>query len=132
MSKQYIKSADQAAALFAALTQYAGQQEEAYIACLTGECRVKDIHFIGLGSDTAVAISAKVVARHAVLDMAVGVILCHTHPSGNPRPSKADIEQTTKLHDALALFDIDLVDHIILGDETFFSFESNKLIPLQK
>ena len=54
--------------------------------------------------------------------MACGVILVHTHPSGNPLPSKADIEKTEELRQALNIFEIELLDHIIIGDNQYYSF----------
>lgn len=114
-----------AARVFAGLTKYP-EQEELFVMSLKGCNQIKEIHFVGLGSDEAVVISTKIIARYAVTDLATGVIICHTHPSGNPRPSKADVEQTEKLRKALRLFDIDLVDHIILTPENkFYSFSDD-------
>lgn len=97
-------------------------QEELFMICLTSANTIKDIHFIGLGTDSSVLISNKIIAHHAVLDMACGVILVHTHPSGNSLPSKADIEKTEELRQALNIFEIDLLDHIIIGDNQYYSF----------
>lgn len=102
------------------------EQEELFIICLTRANTIKDIHFIGLGTDCSVLISNKIIARHAVLDMACGVILVHTHPSGNSNPSAADIKATEKLREALKLFDIELMDHIVIGDGQYYSFADEK------
>ena len=102
------------------------EQEELFMICLTRANTIKDIHFIGLGTDYSVLISNKIIARHAVLDMACGVILVHTHPSGNSTPSAADIKATEKLREALKLFDIELMDHIIIGDGQYYSFVDEK------
>ena len=116
-----ISNSYDAANLFKALIKYP-EQEELFVCSLTAARHVKDFHFVGLGTDAAVCISPKIIAKPAVLDMAAGVIICHTHPSGNPRPSKADIEQTEKLRKALQLFDIELTDHIIIAGDQYFSF----------
>ena len=102
------------------------EQEELFIICLTRANTIKDIHFIGLGTDYSVLISNKIIARYAVIDMACGVILVHTHPSGNSTPSAADIKATEKLREALKLFDIELMDHIVIGDGQYYSFADEK------
>lgn len=53
---------------------------------------------------------------------AVAIILCHNHPSGNIRPSEADIQLTRKLSEGGKLLDISVLDHIIIGDSNYFSF----------
>lgn len=103
------------------------EQEELFMICLTRTNEIKDIHFIGLGTDCSVLISNKIIARHAVLDMACGVILVHTHPSGNSNPSRADIDATQKLREALKLFEIELVDHIVIGNNQYFSFSEDEV-----
>ena len=50
------------------------------------------------------------------------IILFHNHPSGNPLPSKADITETEKLKKACDLFEISLLDHIIIAEDSFYSF----------
>ena len=102
------------------------EQEELFIICLTRANTIKDIHFIGLGTDYSVLISNKIIARYAVIDMACGVILVHTHPSGNSTPSAADIKATEELREALKLFDIELMDHIVIGDGQYYSFVDEK------
>lgn len=125
-----ITNCTDAARAFANLTKYP-EQEELFVMSLNSANNVKEIHFVGLGSDTAVVISPKIIARLAVVDLAASVIICHTHPSGNPRPSKADVEQTEKLRKALQLFDIDLLDHVILtSNNTFYSFSDDSTYSL--
>lgn len=106
------------------------EQEELFIICLSKANGIKNIHFIGLGSDDAVCISSKVIAKQAVLDMACGVILIHTHPSGNPRPSPADIKQTERVRQGLNYFDILLLDHLVLGDGCYYSFSEDDITNL--
>lgn len=51
-----------------------------------------------------------------------GIILCHCHPSGNLQPSAADKQLTDKFKNAGDLLDIKVLDHIILGDNSYYSF----------
>ena len=108
------------------------EQEELFMICLTRANTIKDIHFIGLGTDCEVLISNKIIAHHAVLDMACGVILVHTHPSGDPHPGTADIKETEKLRQALKIFEIDLVDHIVIGDKQYYSFADEKVTAVKE
>ncbi len=62
--------------------------------------------------------------------MASAVVLSHNHPSMSPNPSKHDIEMTEKAKRGLAILDIKLLDHIVLGDETFFTFSEERIIAM--
>ncbi len=55
-------------------------------------------------------------------------MVLHNHPSGRANPSKADILLTKKLLDAASFMDITLLDHIIIGDGTYFSFKEHNLV----
>ena len=72
----------------------------------------------------------KVVARIALQFLARGVIIIHNHPSGDCTPSAADIRKTDEIRRALRLFDIELVDHVIIGEGEYFSFNEDKKIKL--
>jgi len=55
----------------------------------------------------------------------VAFILIHNHPSGNPAPSQADLENTLKIKEAAQMVGIKLLDHIIIGDNCYYSFMEN-------
>mgnify|MGYP002614731598 FL=1 len=59
---------------------------------------------------------------------AVSLILVHNHPSGNPEPSKDDLLFTKRVWEAGALVDIPLLDHIVIGDQQYFSFRQEGLL----
>lgn len=101
------------------------EQEECIIICLNNRNEVKDIHFMALGSDTKVIMPKKNICKQAILDLASSVILMHSHPSGDPSPSAADIHETEALRKAMEILDMSLIDHIILGKDSFFSFTEN-------
>lgn len=98
------------------------EQEHLTVVVLNAAQIAKSMHFISDGTDTSVLISAKMIARTAVMNNACGIIMAHNHPSGKVTPSKADIQMTAKVKEALAFFDISLLDHIIVGDGEYFSF----------
>ena len=59
---------------------------------------------------------------------ASGIILCHNHPSGNIKPSEADIKLTKKIKNGGEILDINVLDHIIIGDENYFSFADQNIL----
>lgn len=81
---------------------------------------------ISEGGLDSTSIDVRKVVRLALEHNATGMVLVHNHPTGNPRPSKADIAQTENLHDALAAFRIDLVDHVVVSDDSFYSFAEER------
>lgn len=78
------------------------------------------------GSGDATTFDVRRIVKRAIDRGAFAVVLVHNHPSGNPQPSRADIDNTRFLHDACAQFDIILLDHVVLCDDCFFSFEENR------
>jgi len=70
------------------------------------------------GTIDGASVYPREVVKQALADNAAGVILAHNHPSGIAEPSQADIQITERLKKALALVDIRVLDHVIIGDET--------------
>jgi DNA repair protein RadC len=100
-----------------------GMQEQFLAIYLNRSHRVlgAKVHFIG--GVSSVIVDIKVIMATAVSLMASAVIVCHNHPSGNLEPSQQDKAMTSRLKDALALMDIQLLDHMILNPEgEFLSF----------
>lgn len=88
-------------------------------------------YLVSVGSDNRTVVDLRSIVRVALLSHAKGVIIAHNHPSGNPLPAQNDIRETKELKTALNAFDLELTDHIILGEEKFFSFsdEVTNVIP---
>lgn len=80
------------------------------------------------GSVNAVAIHPGEVMRSAVLKGATALILVHNHPSGDVTPSRADIEVTRKIAEALAAVEIRLIDHFIVSKSLVFNFNDHGLL----
>lgn len=72
-------------------------------------------HLVGIGTATACLAHPREVFRIAILTGAVSVVVVHTHPSGDPEPSSADIAITRQLKDAGKIIGIEVVDHVIVG-----------------
>jgi DNA repair protein RadC len=90
----------------------------------------KIIHFevISKGGITGTVADPRIILKLALEFGAVGIILCHNHPSGNLNPSNADKAITKKIGDASSLMDIKLLDHIIVSDEGYYSFMEEGMI----
>lgn len=101
-------------------------QEKVLLITLNNANEVKGVHLMAMGSDTQVVMPLKLIARQALMDVACGVILVHNHPSGNVRPSSADIKATERLKKALDVLDISLMDHVIVSDGKWYSFADEK------
>jgi len=90
----------------------------------------KIIHFevISKGGITGTVADPRIILKLALEFGAVGIILCHNHPSGNLNPSNADKAITKKIDDAASLMDIKVLDHIIVSDEGYLSFMEEGLL----
>jgi DNA repair protein RadC len=74
------------------------------------------------GGQAGTVADPKKIFKMALDQNAAYIILCHNHPSGNLRPSDADIRLTRKMKEAGQLLDLPVLDHLIIGDEKYYSF----------
>jgi DNA repair protein RadC len=77
---------------------------------------------VSVGGTAGTLIDPKLIFSVALKCNASGIILCHNHPSGNLNPSNSDNELTKKLKNGSNLLEIQILDHIILTAESYFSF----------
>lgn len=82
---------------------------------------IKEVQ-ISEGGISGTVADPKKIFKIALENNSSAIILCHNHPSGNIQPSDADIKLTHKLKNAGAMLDLPVIDHIILGDENYYSF----------
>ena len=80
---------------------------------------------ISNGGTTNVIADPRIIFKHALNHGATCIILGHNHPSGNPRPSKDDRQLTQKIVSAGQLLDIAVIDHIVIGNERYYSFRDH-------
>lgn len=85
---------------------------------------------VSSGSSTSTGVEIKDIVRRAIEARASGIIMVHNHPSGNPVPSEADLRQTQKLKKALSPFDVTLVDHVIICDDRYYSFDEERTVKI--
>lgn len=89
---------------------------------------VTSISIISIGTINTLHTTPVEVFKTAIITNSINILLVHNHPSGDPTPSKTDIEETLRFIESGELLGIKLLDHIILGDNTFFSFKKNNII----
>ncbi|MCR5417918.1 MAG: DNA repair protein RadC [Lachnospiraceae bacterium] len=88
----------------------------------TSDCRIAD-EVISQGDLTSTLISAREIFRRALLLNASSIIVLHNHPSGNPTPSNSDIKVTERLREASGFMEIPILDHVIIGDQVYYSLK---------
>lgn len=103
------------------------EYEEFWIILLNRANYVIHKEMVSRGGMTSTIMDTKLVVRKALDKRASGIIMVHNHPSGNPRPGKADITMTAAMKRAAATFDISLLDHIIVCDDSCFSFSDERV-----
>jgi DNA repair protein RadC len=96
--------------------------EESWILLLNAAMLPLAKKMITVGTIKSTPIDHRRIIKEALLCNATALILFHNHPSGNPVPSSSDMNETNKLKKACDIFDITLLDHIILSDKTYYSF----------
>ena len=112
---------DSAAALMAVLQD---EPSEVFaILCLTTKHRIVAYHEVSRGTLDSTLVHPREVFKAAILANSAGIIVCHTHPSGDPSPTLDDVEVTTRLVATGEILGITVLDHIIVGDGRYYSFK---------
>jgi len=90
--------------------------------------KIKHYEIISEGGITGTVADPRIILKKALENDAVSVILCHNHPSGSIKPSRADEDLTRKIKEAASYFDIKVLDHIIVSEEGYYSFADEGLL----
>jgi DNA repair protein RadC len=120
--KYQIKTADDAASLVRMDLMYL-DHEEMHILILDTKNRVIENVKRYKGTVNSSVLRSSEIFRPAVVRNCPGVIICHNHPSGDPTPSPEDLEVTRQLVEAGRLLDIELIDHIVIGNPRYVSIK---------
>lgn len=90
--------------------------------------KINHFEIMSEGGITGTVADPRIILKKALEENAVSLILCHNHPSGNLRPSRADEDLTLKIREAARYLDIKVMDHVIVSEEGYFSFADEGLI----
>ena len=102
------------------------KQEILKVIMLDNHNQILKIKDVAKGTNNFVSASVRNILNEAVKIQALKIILVHNHPSGNPNPSQKDYELTEKVRKASELLEIQLLDHIVIGDNKYISIFSEE------
>ena len=95
---------------------------------LNGSNKISRWEILSRGGITGTVADPRLIMKKALEEEATALILVHNHPSGNLKPSRADEDLTRKIKAAALLFDVRLLDHLIVSQEGYFSFADEGLL----
>jgi DNA repair protein RadC len=101
------------------------KHEECWAIYLTNSNRIIERNRISQGGVQATVVDHRLIVKRALELLSTRIIIVHNHPSGSATPSDADFEITKRIKEATSLFDIQLLDHIIISATESYSFKSN-------
>lgn len=127
LEKTQIKnSADIAGYLQTLLADF--QHEVFAVIFLNQANKINHFEIVSEGGITGTVADPRIILKKALQEDAVSIVLCHNHPSGSLRPSKADEALTHKIKEAAKYFDIKVLDHIIVSKEGYYSFADDGML----
>lgn len=103
-------------------------QEEVKLVLLNRANVVLGTFELSKGGTSGTIVDIKLILSVALKCNAHSIVLCHNHPSGNLKPSKADISITAKLKQACGYLDINLLDHLIITKNKYYSFTDEEML----
>ena len=95
---------------------------------LTRSNKVLGLTSVSKGGISGTVTDIRLILQAAIKANASGIIVCHNHPSGNINPSESDTKITQKIREFGNIMDIQLLDHLIITAEEYYSFADNGLI----
>ena len=90
--------------------------------------KINGFEVLSEGGITDTIADPRIILKKALEEDAVSIILCHNHPSGSLRPSRADKQLTAKIKEAASYLDIQVIDHIIVSEEGYYSFADEGIL----
>jgi len=106
----------------------AKRTEVMFVLCLNAQRVLIKKECVAIGSVTELIVYPQTILRIAITAGAHSVILLHNHPSGDPTPSKVDVETTHAIYQTLKPANVQLADHIIIGSNYHYSFATRKIL----
>lgn len=103
-------------------------EEYLYMLCLNTKLQMTSVFEISHGNVNSSIFSTREILQKALLANAVSIIMMHNHPSGDPTPSREDIEVTKRLKEAGHIVGIDVLDHLVIGRPGYCSLKEKGYI----
>ncbi len=100
-------------------------KEHFYVIHLNTRSVIKTVELVGLGSLNSAVVHPRETFRRAISRGACSILLAHNHPSDEVEPSEEDMKVSKAMHEAGRIVGIDVVDHLIFGTKSYFSFRDN-------
>lgn len=110
------------------LRMHEDTEEYMYMLCMNNKNVVTGVLQISHGNVNSAIVGTREVFQKALLANAVNIILMHNHPSGDPTPSKEDIQITDRLSEAGKILGVTLMDHLVIGRDGFVSLRERGAI----
>ena len=105
------------------------QDKEVFMVLFLNQAnKINHMEIISRGGITGTVADPRIILKRALEEDAVSIVLCHNHPSGSLKPSRADEVLTQKIKEAARYFDIKVADHVIVSEAGFFSFADQGLL----
>ena len=125
--REVITQSSEVAAFLKAKLQY--KKHEVFAVLFLNQAnKVMHYEVLSEGGITGTVADPRIILRKALSHDAVNLILCHNHPSGSIKPSRADRELTAKIKEAALLFDMTVLDHIIVSEDGHYSFADEGIL----
>ena len=124
------KSINSPSVVYEVLKEYldGADREKFVLLTLNVKNNITSITTVSVGSLSEATVHPREVFKTAILLNSASIIICHNHPSGDSTPSKADINITTRIKEGGKILGIELLDHIIIGDDNYCSFKAKGMI----
>ncbi len=111
------------------LAQYTTKEKEHFLTItLDGRSNIINTRVVHIGTLNQSLVHPREVFRPAIQDNAAGIIIAHNHPSGTLEASRADIQVTQRLKEVAKLVGIELLDHVIISKDGYYSFSDEGLL----
>lgn len=104
------------------------QHEECWALYLASSGRIIERMRVSQGGVQATVVDCKLIIKRAIELLATQIVLVHNHPSGSVEPSRQDMELTERVAEAAQLFDMRLLDHVIISAGAHYSFRAHNLV----
>jgi len=103
-------------------------EENLWLVTLDVKNNITGIFTVSTGTLNSSIVHPREVFKRAVLQNSASIIICHNHPSGDPAPSQEDINITKRIYEAGKILGIELLDHVIIGDNKYTSLKEKGIL----